>query len=167
MTRNGEAPMPATETSGEIRAELYVRETLPTPARQCSQRIVARLERLAADGLLGEFSVSSWAKRLAIEGSAHPSQRTRYNEFSDWARRNGVRLTPFFDTRECYSMQTGEKRTELVFPAICLAIYEDGELQTVTPHASGETTTTVADSLDRLRKEPTEEPSQQTTLTAD
>jgi len=159
--------MPATEATGEIRAELYVRDTLPTPAKRCSQTIIARLERLAADGDLGAYSVTSWAKRLPIGGTSETDQRDRYNEFSHWARENGVRLTPFFDTRECYSMQTGEKRTELVFPAICIAVYEDGELQTVAPHASENATESVTDCLDRLAEQSTDEQPQRTTLTAD
>lgn len=159
--------MPATETNGEIRAELFVRETLPKPARQCSQRTIARLERLAADGHLGDCSVTSWAKRLPIGGAEETTQRDRYNTFSQWARENGVRLTPFFDTRDCYSMTTGEKRTELVFPAICLALYEDGELQTVAPHASENGSTTVSECLDRLSEDQAEDPVQRRTLTAD
>jgi len=159
--------MPATETAGEIRAELYVRDTLPTPAKRCSQTIIARLERLAADGVVGAYSVTSWAKRLPMSDPEGTDQRDRYNEFSQWARANGVRLTPFFDTRECYSMQTGEKRTELVFPAICIAIYEGDELQTVAPHAAAETAESVNDCLDWLADRQTDESIQRTTLTAD
>lgn len=159
--------MPTREKGGEVRAELYVRETLPTPAQQCSQTIIARLERLAAEGLLGDYSVTSWAKRLPVGGTDNAPQRDRYDDFSHWARTNDARLTPFFDTRECYSMQTGEKRTELVFPAVCLAIYEDDELQTVAPHATESTTESVRDCLDRLTERTSEESSQRTTLTAD
>jgi len=167
MGGNEVSPMPATETTGELRARLYVRETLPKPAKRCSQTIIARLERLAADGVLGEYSVTSWAKRLPIDGTEHPDQRARYNEFSQWARHNGVRLTPFFDTRECYSMQTGKKRQELVFPAICLAVYAGDDLQTVAPHARESATESVTDCLERLSDQPPEEAVHQTTLTAD
>lgn len=159
--------MPATETSGEVRAELFVRDSLPTPATRCSQRTIARLERLAADGIIGDVSVTSWAKRLPIDGSESSSQRDRYNEFSQWARENDARLTPFFDTRECYSMATGEKRTELVFPAVCLAVYEGGDLRTVAPHATEDGTESVMDCLDRLTEQAGDERGRRTTLTAD
>lgn len=159
--------MPATETSGEIRATLFVRDSLPTPARRCSQRTIARLERLAADGIVGNATVTSWAKRLPIDGTDAPSQRDWYNEFSQWAREHDARLAPFFDTRECYSMTTGEKRTEIVFPAVCLAIYEDDELVTVAPHATEDGTTSVGDCLDRLTEQPGDEQDQRRTLAAD
>ncbi|WP_372478990.1 HTH domain-containing protein [Halomicrobium sp. HM KBTZ05] len=159
--------MPTTERPGGVRARLFVREALPTPATQSSQRTIARLERLTSEGLLDGYSVTSWDKRLPVDGADAPEQRRRYNEFSDWARSNGARLTPFFDTRECYSMETGEKRTELVFPAICLALYEDGDLRTVAPHAAGSETESVADCLDRLVEQSTDEPVRRTTVTAD
>ena len=158
--------MPATETTGEIRAELYVRETLPTPAQKCRQKAIARLERLTAEGPLEGYSVTSWAKRIPVAGTDSGLERDRYNEFARWARENGIRLTPFFHTRECYSMETGEKRTELVLPAVCIALYEGDELQTVTPRATGTTTVSVQDCLDRLSEQATGEP-QQTVLTAD
>ena len=159
--------MPATERAGEIRATLFVRESLPTPATRSSQTIIARLERLEAEGLLAEFGVTSWAKRLPLDASEPGGQLDRYNEFCDWARERNARLTPFFDTRECYSMETGEKRTELVFPAICLAVYEDGELEIVTPHADGDETASVHDCLDRIAEQSVEERTGQTVLTAD
>ena len=159
--------MPATERTGEIRAMLFVRENLPTPATRSSQTIIARLERLEADGLLGEYGVTSWAKRLPLDASGPKDQRDRYNEFSDWARERGVRLTPFFDTRECYSMETGKKRTELVFPAICLAVYEGDDLETLAPHADGDETTSVNDSLDLIAELSGERRPGQTVLTAD
>lgn len=159
--------MPATERSGEVRATLFVRENLPTPATRSSQTIIARLERLEADGLLEAYGVTSWAKRLPLDTDEADGQRDRYNEFCDWARDQDVRLTPFFDTRECYSMETGEKRTELVFPAICLVVYEDGGLETVAPHADGPETVSVNDCLDRLAEQSTDEETGQTVLPAD
>jgi len=158
--------MPATETTGEIRAALYVRETLPAPAQKCRQKTIARLERLTAEGPLDGHSVTSWAKRIPLSGTDSTEARNRYNEFSQWARENDARLTPFFDTRECYSMATGEKRTELVFPAVCVAIYEGDELRTVAPHATASTTESVQDCLERLAEQPLEG-TQQTTMTAD
>jgi len=159
--------MPATERTGDVRATLFVRDSLPTQATRCSQTIIARLERLEADGLLDAYSVTSWAKRLPLDGDGTDSQRDRYNEFCGWARERGVRLTPFFDTRECYWTETGVKRTELVFPAICLAVYEDGDLETVAPYADGSETVTVNDCLDRITEQSVEDRTGQTVLTAD
>lgn len=159
--------MPATERTGDVRATLFVRDSLPTQATRSSQTIIARLERLEADGLLEACSVTSWAKRLPLDGDEADGQRDRYNEFCDWARERGVRLTPCFDTRECYSMETGKKRTELVFPAICLAVYEDGDLETVAPYVDGSETVTVTDCLDRIAEGSAEERTGQTVLTAD
>ncbi|WP_226021329.1 HTH domain-containing protein [Halomicrobium salinisoli] len=144
--------MPTTDDA--VRAELYVREDLPKPVRDCRRRTIAHLERLVAAGALDGFEVTSWAKRVPLEGASTPRpERDCFNAFSAWAREAGVRLAPFFDTRLCYSMETGEKRTELVTPAVCLAVYDGEDLRRVAPYATEEGTTTVTECLDELARE--------------
>ncbi len=141
--------MPTTDDA--VRAELYVREDLPKPVQNCRRRCIAHLERLVAAGALDGFDVTSWAKRVPLESDGTPRpERDCFNAFSAWAREADVRLAPFFDTRLCYSMETGEKRTELVTPAVCLAIYDGDDLRRVAPCASEDGTTTVTECLDEL-----------------
>lgn len=142
--------MPTTDVAAATRAELYVRGGLPKPARQCRRTTERRLADLIASGLLRDASVSSWAKRVPIrDGDA--DERRLYDEYRAWADEEGVRLRPFFDTRECYCTHTGEKRQELVMPALCLALYdEDDDLVCVAPHADESATVTIADCLDWL-----------------
>lgn len=144
--------MPTTDVAAATRAELYVRGGLPKPARQCRRTTERRLADLIASGPLRDASVSSWAKRVPIRrGDA--TERRLYDEYRAWADDEGVRLRPFFDTRECYSTETGEKRQELVMPALCLALYdEDDDLVCVAPHADDSTTVTIADCLDWLHE---------------
>lgn len=142
--------MPTTQLEEATRAELYVRGGLPKPVRQCRRTSERRLAELTASGILEEVSVSSWAKRVPID-RGDTLERTCYDAFSAWADDEGVRLRPFFDTRECYSTKTGEKRQELVVPALCLALYdEDDALVCVAPHADETSTVTIADCLDWL-----------------
>ncbi|WP_225334213.1 HTH domain-containing protein [Halomicrobium urmianum] len=144
--------MPTTDDA--VRAELYVREDLPKPVQNCRRRCVAHLERLVAAGALDGFDVTSWAKRVPLgDGDAPSTERDCFNEFSAWAREAGVRLAPFFDTRLCYSMETGQKRRELVTPAVCLALYDGDGLRQVAPYATDEGTTTVSECLDDLASE--------------
>lgn len=145
--------MPATPWQEATRAELYVRSDLPTPSTKCQRTTVERLEAVAASGALDEHRVTSWAKRVPADGD-HPTgefERERYAAFAAWAERAGVRLAPFFDTRECYSSVTGERRTELVLPAACLALYDgEDDLVAVVPHADDEGTVTVRECLSEL-----------------
>jgi len=142
--------MTPTERSGGRRVVLSVRETLPSPAARQRDRLRERLCELETDGLIDDFEVSDSPKRIRCERPVHREARDRYNQYSQWARDRGVRLRPFFDVRECYAMDTGEKGDWIVFPAITVAIYDDGDLAAVYPHADGDEYRSVADGLTAL-----------------
>ncbi|MFC6976317.1 HTH domain-containing protein [Halomicroarcula sp. GCM10025709] len=106
--------------------------------------------RAARRGAVDETTTTTWAKRVPIEDCGARTERARYNEFAAWARQAGATLAPFFDTRLCYSMQTGEKREELVMPAMCVAVYEDGDLTRVAPATGDDGPTSIEDCLTDL-----------------
>jgi len=166
---NSEAVMPTTDWEEATRANLFVRSDLPTPASRCRQTTISRLEALVADGVLEDFSVTSWAKRVPLEAGADLGrmERDRFNTFSAWARAVGVRLAPFFDTRECYSSKTGAHQTQLVMPAMCAALYdEEDELVGVVPHTHESGSVSVRECLERLRG-PADDEESVTVLPAD
>lgn len=142
------------------RAELFVRSDLPWPVRQCRETTTSRLEHLVASDVLESFSVTSWAKRVPVADASESGrfERDLYRRFSDWARSAGVRLTPFFDTRECYSSTNGQRRTELVLPAVCLALYDGADLVAVVPHADETGSVSVRAGLELLEDESRDEP---------
>lgn len=144
---------PSERTRGTY-VELYGRETLPPPAATRRERLEARLTDLSSEGALAGFDVSTWPKRVPHDGDddADAAVRDRYLAFTAWAVEQGVRLTPFFDTRECYSMATGERGEWVVLPALCLAVYEDGDLAAVYPHADGDTYRSVQSGLRSLEE---------------
>ena len=142
--------MTPTEHSGGRHVVLAVRETLPSPAARRRDRLRERLCELDADGLIDDFEVSDSPKRIRCERAVHREARDRYNEHSQWARDHGVCLRPFFDVRECYATDTGEKGDWIVLPAITVTIYEDGDLAAVYPHADGDDYRSVADGLTAL-----------------
>ena len=141
--------MPTSECPQRRRAELFVRSDLPKPVQKRCEAVESLLDALERDGVVDGVSTTFWAKRVPVDGGPSP-ERARYNEFCEWAREAGVCLAPFFDTRECYSFETGEKRTELVLPVLCLAIYEDGELTQVAPFTEGGESRTIENCLTDL-----------------
>lgn len=150
------------------RVELFVRSDLPTPSRTRRIAVEDRLDQLQCDGAIDGYETTVWDKRVPVEGESGTLERSRYNEFAAWAADAGVCLAPFFDTRECYSWETCEKQTELVLPALCLAVYEDGELAQVAPYARGGTPISIDDCLDDLEAGRTEVPADTTVFsTAD
>ncbi|QLH83523.1 HTH domain-containing protein [Halosimplex pelagicum] len=142
--------MTPTERRGDRRVVLSLRETLPEPAARQRDRLAERLRELEAAGQVDSFEVTTCPKRIRREDPADVAARDRYLAFSRWARDRGARLRPFFATRECYAADTGELCDWLVFPAITLAVYDDGDLVAVYPHAVGEEYRSVADGLSAL-----------------
>jgi hypothetical protein len=149
--------MPTTEREPTRRAELFVRSDLPEPSEKRRAAVERRLEELQSAGVFDEYDTTVWRKRVPIAGAGDCPEGRLYNEFAEWAADSGVCLSPFFDTRRCYSTETGEKRRELVMPALCLAVYEGGELARVAPFASGGSPHSIEDCIDDMEsgQEPT------------
>ena len=141
--------MPNTECQQSRRAELFVRADLPTPSAHRRTAVENRLQELQSAGVIDSFETTVWDKRVPVADEDCP-ERTRYEEFRDWATEAGATLSPFFDTRLCYCWETGEKRTELVLPALCVGLYEDDELVRVAPSARGGTPHAIEECLDDL-----------------
>lgn len=149
-------PMPNTECPQTRRAELFVRSDLPTPSENRRTAVENRLADLRCSGAIDAVETTTWEKRVPLADEDCP-ERTRYDEFGSWANDAGATLAPFFDTRLCYCTETAQKRTELVMPAICLALYEDDELVQVAPFARGGAPHSIEECLDDLEagREPT------------
>lgn len=149
--------MAPTERTGKRRAAVYVRESLPEPAARQRDSLRTRLRELEAEGAVDAFDVFDCPKRIRRESPTDTDARDRFVEFAQWARDSGVSLRPSFGTRECYAMDTGEKSEWIVFPAVSLAVYEDGDLAAVYPHADGGDYRSVADGLTALTDSGTSE----------
>ena len=125
--------MTATNTR---RLELYHRaETMGLAGRRLDA-IESRARELAATDAVDELAVTE-VERTPSLGPQGPRDRralAAFEQFREWADENGVRLHPAFDTRECYSWETGRRYTALVVPVVALAVYEDDDLVAVYPH---------------------------------
>lgn len=133
-------------TPGQRRVELYVREGLPAATRERRRDLTAAVERLAENDIVSSASVTTCPKRYPIgEQAAAP-----FASFQEWATEAGVSLAPGFDTRTCYSMETGQRRHYRVLPAFVLAVYEGPRLEAVYPHVD-DSPTTVPEGLETLR----------------
>jgi len=144
-----EQPMMSTTTDGERRIEFYVRRELPGPARKQAATAYDRLRRLEERGVVSAVDRSEWTGRVPL-GDCDGWLRDTYLGFTDWAERVGVALTPFFGTRRCYTPEHEAYTDWLVLPALCLAVYGNGQLRAVYPHADGDETVTVTDAIDSL-----------------
>lgn len=147
-------------TSEGTRVELYARSSLPEIAKKRRDQIAARLNDLAKAGHISQIEIHNWNKKVPLDADCR--ERAYYDEFSEWAREVGVDLAPFFDTRECYSMDSGEKGERLVLPALCLAVYRDETLQSVYPHSTNDGSRSVMDCLRAIESARRHTPGQET-----
>lgn len=144
--------MVAIHGDGQVSVELFVRRDLPRPSRRRADAIDAELRALAAEGDVAEYRQHTWPKRIRVS-DCEAAARDRYLSFSAWADGAGVSLQPFFDTRERYDTDAETYSDCIVLPTMTVAIFVDGELVAVYPHADGSDTVAVEDGLEALRAE--------------
>ncbi|WP_424018914.1 HTH domain-containing protein [Halorientalis pallida] len=134
------------------RVELFARSSLPEVASRRRDEVAGRLKQLVEDGHVDDVAIRTWEKKVPL--SSDHDELTEYERFRDWAEETGVSLDPFFDTRSCYSMETGERGEWLVLPALCLAVYRDGDLDAVYPHSTNDGSRSVLDCLHAIEAAP-------------
>jgi hypothetical protein len=144
--------MYTTQREGEVGATFFTRSELPPPARSRAENVYERLLEFRDGGHIDRVERTEWVKRAPV-GDCDRDIRDTYLAFTEWASDRGVSLTPFFDTRECFSREAGEMTDWLVMPAFCLVVYTDEDICAVYPHADGEETLTVDDGLQALGRE--------------
>jgi len=132
-------------TSDGTRVELYARSSLPAMATRRRDTVTGLLTDLAEDGQISQVEIHTWNKKVPLDGDC--TELDRYEEFTAWSDEVGVELQPFFDTRQCYAMDSGEQGEQLVLPALCLAVYRDDTLQSVSPHTTNDGSRSVMDCL--------------------
>ena len=138
---------PETDETGTRRVELRVRERTPACVADVIERVTDRLDRLEGEEI-DDVQVECWGQRRL--DAPDESVTETVAEYREWADRHGYSLDPAFRRRETGSLLTQRSRSEVVVPAISLAIYEDGELSCVTPCSDGATTYTVEECLEAL-----------------
>lgn len=151
------------DTERKPRVELCVRSLCPGAMERNQEHVVDRLQRLDEAGAIEAFDLTVWGDRVALDSpSAHTDEGeralARYALFRRWADETGRSIGSFFDVRSVEQRITGESYTAVVFPALTLAEYVDGELRHVAPSTDGERLYTVADRLDALAAAADREP---------
>ncbi|ATW87570.1 hypothetical protein halTADL_0772 [Halohasta litchfieldiae] len=130
------------------------------PELGCERRKQAVLERLAdlddADRIK-EYDVQIWAKEIRISG---PLEGTSYYQrvfdhftaFQQWANAESVGLHSAFKIQSLDCEITDENYRVVTLPSVCLAVYEEAELNAVYPHVDDGTVQTVGSCLDSLEE---------------
>jgi hypothetical protein len=138
-----------------LTVELYVRSLCGEAAKEPQEAVIERLSRLERDGVVDEYTVRVWGRRICPDTAAADTDAGRFvldriEAFEDWAAEAGASVRSFFDTAEVDSSITGESYEAITVPTLTLAEFRGEELQWVSPCADGGTVYTVADRLDAL-----------------
>jgi hypothetical protein len=132
----------------QLRAELYLRgDTYGTFDAQ--QQVLNRVKHLEANGVFTDSMVSGeWQRIRTMAEDKRSGALATYEEFRDWAERNGHSLEPAFERRTRTYMGMDRVEDVVVFPVVSLAIYDDTQLEAVFPCTDAERTFTVGDALE-------------------
>lgn len=147
------------DDSDQLRVKFYTRSFVPDGAEGAQQRVLDRFDRLRERGVLDDFECEVWGKRVCTSDQERFGRDAieTVGQFRAWAERNGASLLPFFDERTHRSKITGEEYSEIVFPVMCAALYRDGNLAGVYPHADDDSVMTIRDLLAALSAEDADE----------
>jgi DNA-binding Lrp family transcriptional regulator len=134
--------------------ELYVRSLSADTVHGPRESVLERLSRLEREGVVAEYTVHVWGRRVSPETAARTEAGRflldRIERFRDRSRRNATSTRSFFEPHEVTSSITGESYTAVTVPSLALAEFRDGALRRVTPSADGGTVRTVEDHLDAI-----------------
>jgi hypothetical protein len=148
-------------TSSSLHATLKLRSFPSYGITDVRHRTLARLHRLADEGVLSTVDVDVWGSHAVADSMADRDTTPveGVSDFERWAADHGCTLAPAFARRECGSLLGDEPREVTVVPLLTLAVYEEDELRAVYPHAEDGTVHTVDDGLETLEtmEPPTED----------
>jgi len=151
-----------------LRLDLYLRTETRGLADRRQQAFREEAKTLETTGVVDTVDVFEVPRKLPVADPDHPADaRDIYNRLTKWARDEDVTLTPAFGTRTCYSRTDGNRDTNVVFPVMTLAVYEDDDLVAVYPHTDGDQYYTVFDGLDAVRTRKTDQEHHRTPVPAE
>lgn len=129
------------------RAELYLRgDTYGTYDAQ--QAVLRRVRELEAADVFDESMVAQeWERIRTVDEDRRDGALATYEEFSEWAQRNGHSLEPAFEERTRSYVGLDRADEVVVFPVVSLAVYEGERLEAVFPCSDGQRTYRVQDCL--------------------
>lgn len=141
--------------SDEHRVELYVRSLAATPSQTNHEAVIDRLEQFVDEGIVDEYTVQIWGKKVAMESPAAQTEtgqfiHERLKKFRHWASVNQLSITSFFERQDVESSITGEQYTAIVLPTLTLAEFDGDSLRGMAPCTDGDTVYTVFDLLDAI-----------------
>lgn len=134
------------------RIDLWLRGSVPPEIRRAQLQLADRLRQCRTAGTINDFSVRTWEQTVSVPANDREVTDTweAFDEFRTWASDNERELRPGFARRQQSSMTDADPVETITLPIMCLAVYDDQSLRTVTPYSDGARVVTVQDCLGTL-----------------
>lgn len=135
--------------------DVYLRERTPPSVCETIRDTLGRLRALDRSGAIAALNVRRWECSTEEVGGELDDAETAmtFEEFHDWAQREGYSLRPAFDRREVSSMFCEDSHVRHVVPIVSVAVYADDELQCVAPCTDDDRSYSVHDCIDALESD--------------
>ncbi|WP_408958454.1 HTH domain-containing protein [Natrinema sp. 74] len=144
----------ATDSPQTVRVEVFLRQCASPDVVDTLGETVARSRRLEQRDGHTDVRIKTWGSVCPAIESLSDSGRSvsvTVDAFQSWADREGYTLRPAFERRETASrFGRGATAEEIRVPVVCVAVYEDDDLECVAPCTDGDRTYTVEQCLDAL-----------------
>lgn len=134
--------------SGDLTVVCHVRAPL---LHDTVDSRIETLQTAASEGIVDSLLLRSWPDRVALT-AASPNQEVveTFERFERWADAADVSIRPPFRVRTSTMLASDTPKRILVTPVCTLALYRDERLAGVYPHATEDTTHTVADAVEAI-----------------
>jgi len=147
---SGEDP-PATG----LEVDLWVRRPVCGPRTT----VIDRLGSLRTNGVVAEFSVTTWPEEIVLNGpNRQEALLETVERFEDWAADHGLSLRPPFETRTA-SLLVGDSEDVLTTPMMLAVARDDEDIVGIYPCTDGTETWTIPEFLDGLESGRADRPS--------
>lgn len=138
-------------------AELWLRMN-PDGVYEPQRKAREQVDELVSAGVLEAAAVSDCCTCTPLDVDRGQSDTlAAFEAFEAWADRTDVDLAPAFDRRTRSPLLSEATHEVVVFPVVCLALYDANDLRAVFPCVDGDDVYTVQDCLDALSDGTTED----------
>jgi hypothetical protein len=118
---------------------IHLRAAPSTPAARRQETVLDRLRELEEHEVVPDLTIERWSAQVSVPVQAGDSDAGAvelFEEFEAAADEAGLRLEPFFETREAVGglLSSGPSASRILsFPVVCLTVRRDGDLTGLYP----------------------------------
>lgn len=122
-----------------VSVTVHLRSAPATPAASRQEAVVTRLRELASAGAIPDVGIERWSAQVTMpvaDADSDAGAVDLFEEFETVADEAGVRLAPFFETKEAVGglLSAGPTASKiLAFPVVCITIRREETLTGLYP----------------------------------